>query len=220
MRRRLLRALQAAWAALLVCAVSVGASDEDDCPGDVECVVVVEPRPACEGVCIGIGGFLDQQREDEFRRGMEIENRAALGALMSRHWQTFEAEMFVIGIMYCVAHHAASGVPADVRAKTSIVIEDLPIGQLGEARRTVSGNRLLVVIDLEENRVLASTKGAPLAQMLSMTVLHEFVHLQYQDMEEPDVLRIANRRYHAMFGMPAPLAAGYSAVKHAKVATC
>ena len=212
--------VRAAWVALAVCALSVGGTDED-CPGDVECVVVVGTRDACEGACVtDVTHLIEQQRQEELRRRIEQENRAALEALMDRLWQSFRAEMFVTGIFYCVANHSSSGVSASLRDATSIVIEDLPGRQLGEARRTRAGDSFVTVVDLEQSRDLASEKGAPLEQVVSEIVLHEFIHHQDWDLKESAVLRETSRRYRAMFGIPGPNTKPYDVKKHGKVPTC
>ena len=79
-------AVQAAVIVLAVCAASVGGTDDDDedCTGDVECVIVVGTRVTCKGVCIDVTSFNEQRREEELRRRIERENRARLEVAMDR----------------------------------------------------------------------------------------------------------------------------------------
>ena len=104
--------------------------------------------------------------------------------------------------------------------KPSIVLEDLPAGQLGEARRNEDLSHFYTVIDMEEHRNLASQTGAPLVQAVSDTVLHEFVHHEHWTWGEDSVADEGDRRFMAMFGIPSPNTAGYDAAKHAKIPTC
>ena len=222
-RRRLRSVAQAAVIALAVCAASVGGTDDDeDCTGDVECVIVVGTRVTCKGVCIDVTSFNEQRREEELRRRIERENRERLEVAMDRLRRAFADEMLVTGILFCVGKHPESGVPADILAKTTILIEDLPAGQLGEARSTPSGDYYQTVVDMGEARYVASRAGAPLVQVISETVLHEFIHHESPTWAEERVTDEANRRYLAMFGIPGPNNPDYDkdAAKNAKVPTC
>ena len=68
--------------ALALCAVSVASDDDDeeDCSGDVECVVVVGVRETCEGHCVGgIDLGFDHQEELQKRMSRASENRRSRG---------------------------------------------------------------------------------------------------------------------------------------------
>ena len=58
---------------------------------------------------------------------------------------------------------------------------------------------------MEEARYVASRARAPLVQVVSETVLHEFVHHENPGItDEEEITEMANRRYLAMFGIPGP----------------
>ena len=122
------------------------------------------------------------------------------------------------GIKFCVA--GAAGVPAEISDATSIVIEDLPPGHIGQARMSTQGDRYVTAIDMDEARDWARSKGAPLHQAVSYTVLHEFIHHEKPELKEEGVYVAAERRYVAAFGIPSLVSAAYDAAVHADTPTC
>lgn len=105
--------------------------------------------------------------------------------------------------------------------RTTVLVQDLPAGQLGEAHGNESNTHFQTVVDLDEAADLASKKGAPLAQVVSEIILHEFVHHQYPNVtDESLIIAESDRRYLAMFGIPAPSGPDYDTVEHSKVPTC
>lgn len=200
--------------ALALCAMSV-ASDDEDCSGDVECVVVVGVRETCEGQCVG-GIDLGFDRQEELRKRTKEQAKIAAHEVVEESWDAFQEEMSLQGIKFCVA--GAAGVRTEISDATSIVIEDLPPGHLGQARK--QGDRYVTAIDMDELRDWARSKGAPLHQAVSYTVLHEFIHHEKPELEERDVYVEAERRYVAAFGIPSLDSAAYDAAVHADTPTC
>ena len=203
--------------ALALCAVSVASDDDDeeDCSGDVECVVVVGVRETCEGRCVG-GIDLGFDHQEELQKHMREQARTGAHEVVEESWDAFQEEMFVQGIKFCVAD--AAKVRAEISDATSIVIEDLPSGHIGQARK--QGDRYVTVIDMDEARDWARSKGAPLHQAVSYTVLHEFIHHEQQEWGEDKVYPEAERRYVAAFGIPSLVSAAYDAAVHADAPTC
>ena len=101
------------------------------------------------------------------------------------------------------------------------MFEDLPSGQLGEARRNESNTRFWTVIDVREAVDLASEKRAPIEQVISEIVLHEFIHHQNPGITDEDlIVDMANTRFLRMFGIPGPETDDYDSDIHAEVPTC
>lgn len=210
--------------AVALCAVSVASDDEDDCAGDVECVVVVGVRETCEGTCVG-GIDLGFDPQEELRKRIKEQARVAAHEIIGDGRDAFQEDLtllFLLGVQSCVAGMPEAGVPAHISGATSIVVEDLPPGHVGQARRLISsqGIRYETVIDVDEARAWARGKGAPLHQAISYTVLHEFIHHQQPALDEDKVYDEAELRYVAAFGIPSLHSAAYDAAVHADTPTC